>query len=102
MCYAREAVNGRFAQRAIDEQAVVMTHKSEGDYAYGFEYARVYNERTTELAFGFWGYAEGLRRDGYDDDNHADKCKAAGFGELLSVSSCYARVPGGATLEMSR
>ena len=92
VCYAREAVDGGFAQGAVDEQAIVMADESEGYDANGFEYTRVDNKRAAELAFGFGRYTECLCRDGYDDDNHADQCQTAGLGELLGVSLCSAKV----------
>lgn len=53
MCYAGEAVDGRGAEGAVDEQAVVVTDKGKGYYADGLEDAVVDYEGATKLAFRF-------------------------------------------------
>lgn len=82
---AREAVYGRLSQRSIDEETVVVADECEGYYAYGFEYTRVDHYGASQLASRFWGDAEGLCDDRYNDNDHTDKRETACFGELYGV-----------------
>lgn len=82
VCNAREAVDGRLAKGAVDEEAVVMADESEGDDPNGLEDAVIDDEGATQLALELGGYTERLCYDSHNDDNHAHECKPAGFGKL--------------------
>ena len=81
-----KTIDGRLTERPVNEKAVVVAHKSEGYYANSFEDAVVYDEGAAQLAFQLCRDAEGLCDDSDNDNDHADQCKAAGFGKLQDVS----------------
>ena len=86
MCNACKSIDRRFAEGAVDEEAVVVADEGESDYADCFEDAGADDEVATKLALRFGGYTEGLRNYGHYDDSHTDQCQAAGFGKLHTVS----------------
>lgn len=103
---AREAVNGRAAQGAVDEEGIVVcggtrvrtdkpssgreagltADKSKRDDANRLEDAAVDEERAGERAAHFGGDARALGDDRDDDDNHADESKSASFSKLVYIS----------------
>ena len=74
MCNACKSIDRRFAERAVDEEAVVVADEGESDYANCFEDAGSDDEVTAKLALQFGGYAESLRDYGHYDDGHTDQC----------------------------
>lgn len=47
VCDAREAIDGRLAKGAVDEETVVVTNESKGYNSYRFEYASMDDEGAT-------------------------------------------------------
>jgi len=74
VCNACKSIDRRFAERAVDEEAVVVADEGESDYANCFEDAGADDEVAAELALQFGGYAESLRDYGHYDDGHTDQC----------------------------
>jgi len=83
---AGEAVEGGLAQRAVDEERVVMADEGKGDDADGLEDAGCDQEQAAQGAAVVAGDADALGDDGDDDYEHADQREGAGFGELRVVS----------------
>lgn len=103
VCDTSEAVDGRLAEGAVDEETVVVAHECKRDDSYRLEYARVDDERATQLPSRLGWDTESLRYDSDDDDGHADQSKAAGFGELsMLAGSRGALGTVSATFAMSR
>jgi hypothetical protein len=58
------------------------TDECEGDDADGLKHAAFYYERSADAAFHVCWYSSPLEDDGRDDDEHADECESACFGQL--------------------